>query len=65
MGSCVLEDFYYILKEHARRNHAEIPRTIRFTGRKISEFKQEIFKIHFPNKKPDQLCFNDLEVLHN
>jgi hypothetical protein len=46
-GSCVLEDYYYILRDHSKRNTNEVPKQIRFTGRKISEFKHEIFIKNF------------------
>ena len=61
----VLEDYFYIIKEHARNTFPPCPKPLRFIGRKVSEFKHEIFKIHFAGRRPEQsLTPFDLEILH-
>ena len=43
-GHTVLEDYYYVFKTNL--NQPQLPGKIRFTGRKISEFKNEIYRLN-------------------
>lgn len=61
----MLEDYYFVIKEHARYNYSTVPQAIRFTGRKICEFKQEIFNRQFTGKADLNITDKDLEVLHS
>lgn len=60
----MLEDYWYVIKEHARTNYMSRPASIRFTGRKISEFKTEIFNRNFMGKLDLTISDKDLEILH-
>eukprot|EP00347_Sterkiella_histriomuscorum_P006217 403353614 len=67
-GQQILEDYTYVIKEHARQNHPIYPRLLRFTGRKVSEFKNEVYKQNLLYQKYDQtnmISPFDLEVMHN
>ncbi|CDW88787.1 UNKNOWN [Stylonychia lemnae] len=64
----VLEDFFYIIKEQtARANHIPAPKKIRFTGRKVSEFKSQIYNATFRNQNRPEFTLQalDLEIIHN
>lgn len=59
-----LEEFYYVLKLQARETFQQ-PVGIRFIGRTVGEFKEELYQMDPYIRQMPNLHIADLELIHN
>lgn len=60
----MLEEYYYVIKQQAR-DHNHFPVSIRFTGRTVAEFKNEIFTVEGALNQQPNITYRDLELIYN